>query len=202
VTTTVWFTDARPADVRASVDDSRRRLGLDHLDLVLLHWPAPDVPLADTLGALAALREQGVIRELGVSNFPPGLLTEAVEIAPVFCNQVEFHPLLGQDRLLELCRRHDVLLTAYAPLANGAVGDEPVLADVATRHGRTPGQAALRWLLDHDQVAVIPKASSLDHQRENLDLDFRLSDEDRAAIDALPKDRRLYTPGFAPDWDA
>src|SRR3954465_9767639 len=106
---------AAAADVRASAEDSLRRLGTDYVDLLLLHWPAPAVPLEETMGALVALREEGKAREVGVSNFPANHLRRALEHAPVFADQVEYHPFLGQDRLLAAARENDVLVTAYAP---------------------------------------------------------------------------------------
>src|SRR3954462_4908595 len=123
----IWLTTKVPpdmaaaADVRRSAEDSLRRLGTDHVALLLLHRPAPSVPLEETMGALAALREEGKAREIGVSNFPANHLRRALEHTPVFADQVEYHPFLGQDRLLAAARDHDVLVTAYALLAQGKV---------------------------------------------------------------------------------
>ena len=203
ITSKVWMEDARADDVRASCEGSLERLGIDRLDLLLLHWPNPEVPLEETLGALSELRDDGRIRELGVSNFPSALLQEAVELAPVFTNQVEYHPFLAQGEVLAVCLDHDVLLTAYSPLAQGDVADEPVLREIGERHGKSPGQVALRWLVDQDHVCAVPKSASPERRRENFDiLDFELSDEERARIAGLPKDRRQISPeGLAPEWD-
>jgi 2,5-diketo-D-gluconate reductase B len=155
------------------------------------------------MGALLALHEEGKARQIGVSNFPPGHLRRALEHAPVFADQVEFHPFLGQDALLELGRERDVLITAYAPLAQGKVTRDPVIGEIAAALGRTPGQVALRWLVDQPGVAAIPKSATHDRRVENFQIfDFSLGDADRARIDALPKDQRDFDPaGVAPDWN-
>jgi 2,5-diketo-D-gluconate reductase B len=202
LTTKVWMEDAAHDDVIASAHASLRDLGIDQLDLLLLHWPNPRVPIAETLGAMAELREQGLIRHAGVSNFPPRMLREALESGPLFTDQVEYHPYLGQDELLGICREADVMLTAYAPFAHGKLLREPVLTEIGAAHGKTAAQVCIRWLIDQPQVATIPKASSHENRVANFDVfDFRLTDEDRARIDALPKDRREFNPSWAPAWD-
>jgi 2,5-diketo-D-gluconate reductase B len=203
LTTKVPPDDAAADDVQRDCEQSLERLAVDYLDLLLLHWPSQDAPLEETLKALTALRADGRIRNLGVSNFPAGLLEQALDLAPVFCNQVEYHPFLDQSRLLELARANDVLITAYSPLAHGKVPDDEALNRIGAAHGKTAGQVALRWLLDQDHVSPIPKASSHERRVENFDVfDFALSDEQRAEIDALPKDVRTADPPWAPDWDA
>ena len=178
--------DAAPDDVRASCGASLRDLGVDDVDLLLLHWPAPSVPLQDTLEAMTALRDDGRVRHFGVSNFGPGLLREALELAPVFCDQVPFHPFEGQRELVDLAQRSDVLVTAYSPIARGRVARDPTLREIGAAHDKTASQVALRWLLDHPKTCVIPKASTRERRAENLDVfDFSLSDEERARIDAL-----------------
>jgi 2,5-diketo-D-gluconate reductase B len=192
-----------PDELRRVAEESLKRLQVDGLDLLLLHWPNPDFPLAETLGALVGLRDDGLIGHLGVSNFPAGLVREALELARVFTDQVEFHPFLGQDRLVDLAAEKDFMVTAYSPLARGRVPEDPTLRKIGESHGKTAGQVALRWLLDKPQVCAIPKASSHDRRVENFEVfDFELSDDDRAAIDALPKDGRVIDPGWGPDWDA
>ena len=201
LTTKVPHDEASADEVQRDCEQSLERLGVDYLDLLLLHWPSPDVPLEETLKALTALRADGRIRNLGVSNFPAGLLKQALDLAPVFCDQVEYHPFLDQSRLLELARANDVLITAYSPLAHGKVPDDATLNRIGAAHGKTAGQVALRWLLDQDHVSPIPKASSHGRRVENFEVfDFGLTAEQRAEIDALPKDVRTADPPWAPNW--
>jgi 2,5-diketo-D-gluconate reductase B len=136
---------------------------------------------------MTELRDEGRIAHFGVSNFPPALLEEALELAPdVLNDQVELHPYLHQDELVQLAHDRDVLVTAYSPMDRGRVADDPTLREIAAAHGKTPGQVALRWLLDHPSTCVIPKASSHERRAENLDVfDFELSDDERARIAAL-----------------
>jgi 2,5-diketo-D-gluconate reductase B len=205
VTTKVWYDHLTPAGIRAACEASLKRLRLDHADLYLIHWPNPEMDLAACLGAMRRLKEAGLARAVGVSNFPPGLLRRALSIEPeaVSCLQVEHHIHLSQARLLEITRPHGIPLVSYAPTAKGRAEDDPVMRRIAAAHGCTPTQAALAWLLGQDLVAAIPKAASEAHQRANLAAPaIRLDAADRAAIDALPKDRRLVDPGFAPDWNA
>jgi 2,5-diketo-D-gluconate reductase B len=203
LTTKVPHTEAAPEAVRTAAEGSLERLGTEYLDLLLLHWPNDDVPLEGTIEALAALREEGKARHIGVSNFPAGLLERALEVAPLLADQVEYHPFLGQERLLDLARGREVLVTAYSPLAHGRVPGDPTLSEIGAAHGKTAGQVALRWLLDQELVSPIPKASSHARRVENFDVfDFALSADERARIDALPKDERTADPPWAPDWDA
>ena len=201
VTTKIPPEQAASDDVRRSAEGSLRDLGMDHVDLMLLHWPAPQVPLGETLEAMRALQEEGKARHLGVSNFPPRLLREALDHIEVFANQVEFHPFLGQDALLELAEANDFTVTAYAPLAHGKVPGDPTLREIADSLGRTPAQVALRWLLEIPRTTVIPKASSHERRVENFDVfDWELPDEARARVAALPKDQRDFDPPWGPDW--
>jgi 2,5-diketo-D-gluconate reductase B len=201
ITTKLWREDY--GRVRDSAQESLEKLQLDCIDLLLLHWPNPEFPLDATLDALAALREEGLIKHFGVSNFPAGMLRAALKTAPIFADQVEFHPFLGQDELVALAAEQDFMVTAYSPLARGKVPRDETLRAIGEAHGKTAGQLALRWLLDKPNVSTIPKASSHERRVENFEVfDFELSDDERARIDALPKDERVIDPGFAPDWDA
>ena len=203
LTTKVPHDEATADEVERAAEQSLERLGVDRLDLLLLHWPNADVPLEETLSAMNAVREDGRTRHIGVSNFPTGLLKQALELAPIFCNQVEYHPFLDQERLLEVAREHDVLITAYSPLAHGKVPSDPTLTRIGESHGKTAGQVALRWLLDQPGVSPIPKASSHERRAENFDVfDFELSPDERDEIAKLPKDVRTANPAWAPDWDA
>ncbi len=205
LTTKVWRDRLAPDRLAASVDESLGKLVTDYVDLLLIHWPSDEVPLADTLGALDAVRQSGKTRRVGVSNFPPAMLRRALETDPeIATDQVEYHPLLGQDRLLDVVRQSGAMvLTAYSPLAQGEVLTDETLRDVAEAHGVGPAAIALAWLLGQDRVVAIPKASSAAHRASNLAAaELRLTKEERARLDALPKDRRLVDPDFAPDWDA
>jgi 2,5-diketo-D-gluconate reductase B len=184
--TKVWPSDFSRDDVVRSTRESLRKLGTDHVDLLLMHWPSESVPLEETLGAMRELQEQGSVRHVGVSNFPPRLVEEATRHAEVFCNQVEYHPYKGQDELLEQAKDKDYLLTAYSPLAKGAVLDDRTLLGIGEVHGKTSAQVALRWLIQQEKVAAIPKATSEDHLNGNLDVfDFDLSDEEMGRIFGL-----------------
>ncbi len=205
LTSKAWNDKPRGAQIRRAAEDSLRRLGLPAMDLYLIHWPSPALDLPDALRALARLREEGLARAVGVANFPLGLLRRAVEaeIAPIACLQVEHHVYLGQDRLLDYCRSRDIVLTSYTPLAKGEVSRDPTVLRIAAKHGATPGQVALAYLLAMPGVAAIPKAASPARQRENLGAAaLALDAEDMAALAALPKGRRLVDPDIAPDWDS
>lgn len=203
LTTKVWWENLSPEAMRRSIENSLRQLRTNYVDLYLIHWPAPGMDLPAALGALARLKEEGLTRQIGVSNFPSALLAQAVTLAPVVCNQVEYHVLLRQDAVLEVARRHGVAVTAYCPLAQGRLADYPALEAIARKHGVSQAQVALKWLLDQDNVAAIPKAGRAVSQQANLDaLRLVLDDADRRAIAGLPKGERFVNPGFAPVWDA
>lgn len=201
VTTKVPHGKAAPGDVAPCVQDCLDRLEMDHVDLVLLHWPSHDIEVEATVEALDVVRERGLTRAIGISNHPTDLMRRAAETAPVFTNQVEFHPMLGQDAVLAAAAETGMTVTAYSPVARGRVFSNDTLVDVAASHDARAGQVALRWLLDHGNVAVLPRSSNPDHIAENFRVDVDLTDQDRARIEALPKDMRLINPPFAPDWD-
>ena len=205
LTTKVWWTDLEPTALRASAEASLERLGTPYADLILIHWPAKGMDLAASLEALARLQADGLARAVGVSNFPPGLLRQALDlaIAPIAALQVECHVYLWQEKLAALCRQHNLAMTAYSPIAKGQVNDDPVMRRIAAKHGATPVQVALAWLLAQQNLVAIPKSARSEGQRENLAAAaLRLDAGDLAAIAALPKDRRLVNPEFAPDWAA
>jgi 2,5-diketo-D-gluconate reductase B len=200
--TKVWPDDLSPDRVSASLERSLSALGTDYVDLFLIHWPNPRIPLAATLEAMSALRDEGRTREIGVSNFTSEQFREAVDLAPVIVNQVEYHPFLDQSAVLEVCRERDVELTAYRPLFKGAALEDPVLVEIADAHGATPAQVTLAWLIGQERVSAVPKASSPERRRENLGaLELELTAEERERIDALPKDRRAVETQWSPDWD-
>ena len=190
--------------VRASTEESLARLEADYLDLLLIHWPSPDVSLAETLEAMAGLQQDGMVRGIGVSNFPPSLVRQTLAHTAIVANQVEYHVYLSQGELLALAREHDHALTAYSPLARGEPLDEPALVEIAEAHGATPGQVAIAWLLAQDKVVAIPKATAPDRIEENLAAaEVRLSEDEMAALAALDRGSagRIVEPAFAPDWE-
>lgn len=202
LTTKVWHTNVAHDDVVSSMEDSLRRLGTDYVDLLLIHWPVDDVPVTETLDAMMELVEQQKVHHIGVSNFTPTQLREAADHAPIACNQVEYHPFLAQTELLEVCRDRGILLTAYSPLARGQVLSDDTLRDIGQAHGKSAAQVALRWLVQQSHVAAIPKASSAEHRRANLDIfDFRLSDHEMETIHSLDRNERIIDPSFAPTWE-
>ncbi|MGF6691941.1 2,5-diketo-D-gluconate reductase B [Metapseudomonas resinovorans] len=205
LTTKVWWDQLQPASMRLSLENSLRALGTEQVDLFMIHWPAKDWDLARSIDTLVVLRDEGKARCIGVANFPLGLLRQVVEDlgAPLSAIQVEYHVLLDQQRLLDYARSKGLVLTAYTPLARGLAAERQAIRQIAEKHGALPSQVALKWLLDQDGVGAIPKASSMANQQANLDaLKVQLDDEDRALIAALPKDKRVVSPDFAPEWDA
>lgn len=202
LTTKVLPQNLRPQDVLASTHESLARLRTDYVDLLLVHWPNPRVPLAETLGAFAELQRLGAVRHVGVSNFPSRLVAEAQGTVTVFANQVEYHPFLGQRTLREQAALEGYLLTAYSPIARGRVADDPVLREVGAAHGKTPVQVTLRWLVQQPGVAAIPKAASAKNRESNFEIfDFELSGEEMARIFALARGERLVQPANSPVWD-
>ncbi len=206
VTSKVWFDNLAPDAIRRSLDGSLRKLGTGHLDLFLVHWPAPEMDLAAVARTMQAVQQEGLTRHWGVSNFPLALMRQLEERgAKPACLQVEYHATLSQQLLLDWCRPRGIALTAYSPLGQGALADEPVLERIGRKHGASAQQVALAWLLRQEGVVAIPKAGRRESQQANLDavpLAAKLEAEDVAAIDALPKDRRRVNPDFAPAWDS
>ncbi len=198
--TKVWIDNLAPEDVRATTEESLDRLGVDSVDLMYVHWPAREYDAAETLAAFNELYEDGLIDRIGVSNFEPEQVAEAVEVsdAPIFANQVEVHPLLQQTALIEACAEHDVEVVAYSPLARGRVFEVPELTEIAEKHDASEAQVSLAWLREKG-VTAIPKATSEAHIRDNWEsLAVPLDDEDVAAIDAIDREDRRVDPGFAP----
>lgn len=204
VTTKVWPDNLAPDAIRRAFDASLKKLRLDHVDLYLVHWPSRSMKLPAVFETLLKLKEEKRARAIGVANFTTALLKTVVEDikAPIACNQVEYHVMLDQTKLMKYMAGHNVPLVAYCPLAQGKVASDAVLTGIGRKHGTSAAQVALKWLLDQDGVAAIPKASRAESQRANLDaLSVKLDDGDRKAIAGLPKNRRCVSPGFGPDWD-
>jgi 2,5-diketo-D-gluconate reductase B len=205
LTTKIAPNNLRATAAKRSHGESLKRLGLEQVDLLLIHWPNLAVKLSETLSALAELRAEGKTRFIGVSNFTVKLLEEAVERhgADLLCNQVEYHPFLAQRAVRATLQRYGMMLTAYAPVARGRVVRDETLIAIGRRHGKSASQVALRWLIEQENVVAVPKAAQRDHAAANLDIfDFALTAEDRAAIDALAAgDRLVEWGGYSPDWD-
>ncbi len=205
VTSKVWYDHLSADAMQRAIDASLAKLRTDYVDLYLIHWPSPGMDLPDAVHNLVRVKEQGKARAIGVSNFPVALLRRAVEEvqAPIACNQFEYHVLLGQSSLVDYCQSQNVAVSAYAPLAQGRLAEHEELQAIARKHGATPAQVALKWLLDQPGVAAIPKAMRAESQQANLDaLRIELDDTDRAVISMLPKTQRFVNPGWAPVWDA
>lgn len=206
VTTKVWYTDLADGALQRSAEASLRRLGLDRVDLLLIHWPSREVPLAEQIGALCDARRRGLARHVGLSNFTIPLMQEAVRLAgePLVANQVEHHPLLDQSRLLAACRRLGMGMISYSPLGKGDLLADPAIAAIAAAHARTPAQVVLRWHLQQPGNGCIPRSSNPQSIAENCDLfDFALTAAEMARISGLARpDGRLGNPDWAPDWDA
>ena len=204
VTTKVWTTHFAPIDLERSVKESLVRLRMTEVDLLLLHWPNPQVPLAETLGALARVKQLGLTRHVGVSNFTVALIEEAVAACPepLVCDQVEYHPYLDQTKVREACARHGMALVAYSPVARGRIRGDETLGRIGERYHKTPAQICLRWLVQQN-VAAIPRTSKLERLSENIDIfSFELSDEDMREISGMgTANGRLTDYGFAPKWD-
>jgi 2,5-diketo-D-gluconate reductase B len=205
LTTKIWPDNFRDGALQRAAETSMRRLGTAP-DLLLLHWPNPSVPLAETVRALNEAKRRGLARHIGISNFTVALIREARALSeePLIVDQVEYQPYLNQDAVREELRAHGMALIAYSPLAQGRVFGDPTLARIAERHGRNPGQVALRWLIQQDVVAAIPRSSREAHAKANLEIfDFTLSDAEMTEIAALaqPGGRRVDPAGMAPSWD-
>ncbi|HXO68600.1 MAG TPA: aldo/keto reductase [Bradyrhizobium sp.] len=204
ITTKVWNENLAPDAIRRAFDASLKKLQLDHVDLYLVHWPAKNMHLPAMFETLIKLKAEGRTRAIGVANFNIALLKTVVEgiKAPIACNQVEYHVFLDQTPLRKYLAAKSIPLVAYCPLAQGRAASDETLMAIGRKHGASAAQVALKWLLDQDGVAAIPKASRSESQRGNLEaLNIGLDDEDRKAIANLPKDRRCVSPGFAPAWD-
>ncbi|MFP8954000.1 aldo/keto reductase [Natrialbaceae archaeon A-arb3/5] len=188
VVTKVHPNNAAFENVLESTRGSLERLGLSTVDLLLLHAPSSQAPLAETIDAMNDLQIDGAVDHIGVSNFSVSQLESARERSetPIVANQVKYHPYHHQDDLLEFCAEHDVCLTAYSPLAEGSVPGDDRLSDIGESHGKSAAQVALRWLLQQPPVTAIPKASSREHIEANADIfDFELSEEEMAAVTEL-----------------
>jgi len=194
VTTKIWKDKLRYRDFKSEAEGSLKRLDTDYVDLLLIHWPNPEIPLEETIKAMDELVEEGKALNIGVSNFDESQLSKARELSdnPIVNNQVKYHLGMDLTSLLNYCRKNEVLLTAYSPLGRGKVLERDELTKIASRYGKTPGQIALKWLVRQDQVLAIPKASSEIHLKENIDIfDWKLKEKDVKKLDQLVIESRI-----------
>ena len=206
VTTKVWWTDIAAGDLERSAEASLKRLGLDQVDLLMIHWPNPRIPLEGSIKALNAVKRSGLARHIGVSNFPSGLLAQALSLsdAPLVANQVEYHPYLDQSKVLSACRRAGMAMVSYCPLyRGGGLFEEQAVRSAASRHGKSPGQVVLRWHVQQQGVVAIPRTTKKERLAENMAIfDFALSEDEMSAISALSRQgSRICDDSFAPEWD-
>ena len=204
ITTKVPHTELAPPALERAVKQSLKNLRVTDVNLLLIHWPNPHIPLAETLGAMAKVKKEGYTRHIGISNFTVALIEQAVKLSsePIVTNQIEWHPYLDESKVKAACDRHGIAVTAYCPIARGrAVGDE-VMTAVGKKYGKTAGQVSLRWLVQKGAI-VIPRTSKIERLSENMAIfDFTLGAQDMAAIDELAKPAgRVVSVGWAPSWD-
>jgi diketogulonate reductase-like aldo/keto reductase len=206
VTTKVWPSHFAPRELERAAKDSLVRLGFSEVDLLLLHWPNPQIPLSATIPALCKVRRMGLARHIGVSNFTIALLEEAARLAdaPLVCNQIEVHPLIDQYKVIAACRRLGMAVVAYSPIARGRLKSDKVLTRIGKAHGKTAAQVSLRFLVQQT-IAVIPRTSRSERLSENFAIfDFELSAADMAEIAGLAsRDGRIidYAYSGSPKWD-
>ncbi len=196
ITTKIWTNHLHAKDVGPTAEASLKKLRIDYVDLLLIHWPNASVPLGETLGAMMTLKAAGKAKAIGVSNFSVGQMNEALtrHKAPVACNQVEYHLLLNQRPILDYAHRHGMAVVAYCPLARGKLVNNRTLARIGTKHGKTAAQVALRWLVQQPGVAAIPKASGEANLRANLEIfDFALDAHDMDELNRLTGNTRVIT---------
>ncbi len=208
LTTKIFPDDMKfePEKLKAAAQKSLENLGVDYVDLLLLHWPDDRVPLSETIPALCELQKQGLTRHIGVSNFNIANIIEAKKHAdvPIVVNQVEFHPFIKQDTLQSFLNNHHILLEAYSPLARGDVFDNDIIKEIADNHNVTPAQISLAWILSDKHRVAIPKTSNPDHLQGNLDATkVELSADELEKIGKLASSdgRKIEHPDYTPVWD-
>ena len=206
VTTKIWPSHFAPLELERAAKSSLARLRQTEVDLLLLHWPNPQIPLAETLGALCKVKREGFARHIGVSNFTVALIEEAVELStePLVCNQIEMHPFLDQSKVVATCRAHGMAIVAYSPIARGGASKHAVLARIGAHHGKSAAQVSLRYLVQQG-IAVIPRSGRVERLSENAAIfDFALTDAEMKQIGAFaqPGGRIVdYSYSRSPKWD-
>ncbi len=206
VTTKVRTELIGDGDLQRSVDGSLKKLGVSQIDLLLLHWPNPQIPLADSIRALCEVKRGGQVRHIGLSNFTSAKLDEAWRLTtePFAAEQIEYHPYLEQGKMLAALRRREMAIIAYCPIALGRVIGDPVIEAIAAAHGRSSAQVALRWIVQQPDLVAIPRTSKVERLPENLAVfDFALTDAEMARISSLtrPGSRLVNEPQWVPEWD-
>jgi 2,5-diketo-D-gluconate reductase B len=206
VTTKIWPSHFAPRELERAARERLVQLRLNEVDLLLLHWPNPRIPLSETIGALCKVKRDGLTRHIGVSNFTVALVEEALNetTEPLVCNQFECHPFLDQSKLIAECRKRDMAIVAYSPLARGDARRNEALARVGAAHKKTAVQVCLRFLVQQD-IVVIPRTSKVERLSENAAIfDFALSNDEMRQIAALgSRDGRIVDWAFSgpPKWD-
>ena len=206
VTTKIWPPHFAPPALERAARECLARLRLSEVDLLLLHWPNPQIPLTETLGALGKVKREGLARHIGVSNFTVALIEQAVQETgePLVCDQVECHPFLDQSKVIAACRQHGMAVVAYSPIARGNARNDEVLKRIGSRHGKTAAQTCLRFLAQQN-IVVIPRTSKVERLSENAAIfDFVLSAPEMAEIAALAHPGgRMVDWAFSgqPKWD-
>lgn len=204
ITTKIWPSNFAPKDFARAAKESLKRLKVDDVDLLLLHWPSKEIPLADTLGALCKLKREGGARHIGVSNFTVSLLDQAARLSDerLVCNQIELHPYLDQSKVISACKNHGMAVVAYCPIARGRANGDAVLDRIGRAHGKSAAQISLRYLVQRGFIAI-PRTSKVERLKENIALfDFDLSPAEMNEIAALSRsDGRVVNIAWAPNWD-
>jgi 2,5-diketo-D-gluconate reductase B len=204
VTTKVWQSDLAPRDFERSTKSSLANLKLDQVDLLLIHWPNPRIPLEGTIGALCKMKRDGLAKHVGVSNFTVELLAQAKKLStePLVCDQIECHPFLDQSKVIAECRKQGMAVVAYSPIARGSAKNDAVLARIGKAHGKSAAQTCLRWLVQQG-IVVIPRTSKSERLAENFALfDFKLAADEMAQIARLANPRgRVVDWSGSPQWD-
>lgn len=188
LTTKIWVAHFDREGLLKQARESAASLGFTP-DLLLLHWPKAEPAWEETLGALNEAKEQGLTRTIGLSNFPSAEFrrAQALSKAKLVTNQVEYHPYLKLTKLLDTAKYLDSSITAWSPLAQGKIADDPTLIEIGLAHGKSPGQVTLRWLIQQNIIAI-PRTSKVSRAEESFDIfDFRLSEEEVDRIHALAR---------------
>lgn len=201
LTTKIWRDSLNKDDLQKSVEKSLEKLQTDYVDLLLIHWPFAEMNMREALSEMDELVEKGKARSIGVSNFTPDQMDRAQEVSEnkLLTNQVEYHPFLDQNDVVRKCMEQEMMLTAYSPLARGSVMGNKALQKIGEKYGKSEAQVSLRWLIQQEGIVAIPKASSPEHIRANLDIfDFELTGREMKTVSELADNNRKVNPDFGP----